>query len=90
MLLAHQTSDHVCSTVSCSYPRSSTSAPQKTENSFGPDFQLSDCFVVIVHGNHVEHTDVGNPALVFDPTALHFHMRSSHGFSMLVCSRLEG
>ena len=40
-------------------------------------------------GNLVEHTTIGNSALVFDSVALHFHIRSSHGFSMLVCSGLE-
>ena len=38
----------------------------------------------------MEHTVVRNFVLVFDPTELHFHMRSSYGFSMFVCNRLEG
>ena len=38
----------------------------------------------------MEHIAAGNFALVFDLAALHFHMRSSHGFSILVCSGLEG
>ena len=38
----------------------------------------------------MEDTVVENSALVFDLDLLHFHMRSSHGFSMLVCSGLEG
>ena len=38
----------------------------------------------------MEHTASGNSTLVFDLAALHFHMRSSHGFSMLVWSGLEG
>ena len=38
----------------------------------------------------MEHTTVESSALVLDPTALHFHKKSSHGFSRQVCSGLEG
>ena len=38
----------------------------------------------------MKHAAAGNSTLVFDPVALHFHMRSSHGFSMLVGNGLEG
>ena len=38
----------------------------------------------------MEHTTADSSTQVLDLVAVHFHMKSSHGFSMLVCSGLEG
>ena len=38
----------------------------------------------------MEHVVDENFALVLDHAALHFHRKNSHGFSMQVCSGLEG
>ena len=38
----------------------------------------------------MEHTAVESSTLVLDPTALHFHKTSFHGFSRLRYSGLEG
>ena len=46
----------------------------------------TSCHVVAVLRSH---TTARNSTLVFDPAALYLHMKSSHGFLMLVCSGLE-
>ena len=61
-----------------------------TKKSFGPNFQLSSCLTAAALGNHAEHIAADSFAQVLDLVALHFHMKNSHVFSMLVCSGLEG
>ena len=67
--------------------RKAFSVHAKTRTSFSPDFQLFGCLAATTLGNHVKHTAADNSAQVLDLAALHFHMKNSHSFLMLVCSR---
>ena len=60
-----------------------------TRTFFGPDSQFSGYFVVVVLGNHVDHTAADNSAQVFVLVVLQVHMRNFHGSLKLVCSGLE-
>ena len=88
MLLVQQISVHECSIVSCFLPLSLTFILQKTRTFLGPDSQFSGCFVVVVLGNHVDHT-VDNYAHASVLAVLQVHMRNFHGSLKLVCSGLE-
>ena len=58
--------------------------------SFVLDFMLFDYLVVVVLGTLMEHNYAGNSKLVLDPATFHLHKKSSHGFSRLGYSGLEG
>ena len=57
----------------------------------GPsDSQLCGCSAATALGNLMEHTAADNSALVLDHVVFHSHRKNFRGFSMQVCSGLEG
>ena len=86
---AQQISAHAGSKFSYSQTSKSAFDLQRTRISFVLDC-LPFYYLVVVHGNQVDHNYAGNSTLVFDPPAFHLHKRNSHGSSRLGYSGLEG